>query len=223
MIKTELGDIQLLQPWSTFVMKLKMSDSLIKTALKMTNDALIEKNKPYGKSLAGQIDEEWGLMDKFLSEEYLNLKNYITQASTQYTIMANVQNNSNIEDNNLPNTTISEIWSVHQYDNEYNPIHLHTAQISGVFYLKIPEYLPTKKQHQEHDTDDGSIVFINNSAGNNGMGGLIPWGNKSYLKVNPQVGDFYLFPACMYHTVYPFRTETGKEERRSVSFNVFIN
>ena len=57
----------------------------------------------------------------------------------------------------------------------------------------------------------------------NGMGGLVRWGNVGSLKISPEVGDIYLFPSSMYHTVYPFRTKTGKEERRSVSFNVFVS
>ena len=37
-------------------------------------------------------------------------------------------------------------------------------------------------------------------------------------KENPKVGDFFIFPAHLQHTVYPFRTD-GDFERRSVSFN----
>tara|TARA_B000000437_G_C11422209_1_gene214532 strand:+ start:235 stop:435 length:201 start_codon:yes stop_codon:yes gene_type:complete len=37
----------------------------------------------------------------------------------------------------------------------------------------------------------------------------------------PEVGDMYLFPNYLLHTVYPF-TDT-EEERRSVSFNAIID
>ena len=37
--------------------------------------------------------------------------------------------------------------------------------------------------------------------------------------MEPQVGDFFIFPAQQSHFVYPFRTADGKGERRSVSFN----
>ena len=49
--------------------------------------------------------------------------------------------------------TYTEFVEVVQYDGDYNPIHIHTAQISATFYLKIPKYLPSKKQHQEHSND----------------------------------------------------------------------
>ena len=35
----------------------------------------------------------------------------------------------------------------------------------------------------------------------------------------PEVGDLFIFPSYMMHTVYPFFSD---EERRSVSFNAFI-
>jgi len=35
------------------------------------------------------------------------------------------------------------------------------------------------------------------------------------------VGDFYLFPNFLMHTVYPFQNKGG--ERRSVSFNALID
>ena len=222
-MKISSSDIKILQPWSTFVMKLKMPDSLVELGLKMTDEALVEKNKPYGKSLAGQLEEEWGLEYKLTLDKFSDLKYYLDEASIKYAALANMQTNPD-EVNPIPlNAVINKIWSVHQYDGDYNPIHIHTAQISATFYLKIPKYLPSKKQHQEHSNDDGSIVFINNSANNNGMGGLVRWGNVGSLKISPEVGDLYLFPSSMYHAVYPFRTKTGKEERRSVSFNVFVS
>ena len=36
----------------------------------------------------------------------------------------------------------------------------------------------------------------------------------------PQVGDFIIFPAYMFHTVYPFKT---KGERRSFSVNFTVH
>ena len=43
----------------------------------------------------------------------------------------------------------------------------------------------------------------------------------STLNVVPEVGDFYLFPNYLMHTVFPFKGTD--EERRSISFNAFID
>ena len=44
--------------------------------------------------------------------------------------------------------------------------------------------------------------------------------NPTYI-ITPKVGDFYLFPSYMMHTVYPFSNTL--DERRSVSFNAKID
>ena len=44
--------------------------------------------------------------------------------------------------------------------------------------------------------------------------------SDSVFEIKPKVGDFYLFPNYLMHTVYPFY---GKDERRSISFNATID
>ena len=41
--------------------------------------------------------------------------------------------------------------------------------------------------------------------------------SNATVMIKPQVGDFYLFPSDLWHTVYPFST---KGERRSFSMNM---
>jgi hypothetical protein len=38
--------------------------------------------------------------------------------------------------------------------------------------------------------------------------------------VRPKPNDFFIFPADMYHTVYPFRSDG---ERRSFSMNIILS
>ena len=111
-------------------------------------------------------------------------------------------------------TQMLSMWIISQKDNEYNPCHVHTeCALSTVMYLKIPEYLPSRKSHRQ---DDGAIAFTG-PAGKDHV-----WGNPN-LTYRPQVGDFFLFPASQQHMVYPFRTTDGKGERRSVSFNAVFS
>ena len=118
------------------------------------------------------------------------------------------------------------MWINSQKDNEYFPFHFHVdCALSGVMYLKIPEYLPIRKNYNNlpahwADTDaakgvepkDGAIEFSNNVAKGE------DWGVPT-MTVLPEVGDFFIFPSQQLHQVYPFRTPDGKGERRSVSFN----
>ena len=75
------------------------------------------------------------------------------------------------------------------------------------------EFLPSIKPERD---DDGNIVFIGGAGNPSQL-------TRNLLKVKPVVGDFFIFPAHLQHTVYPFKTD-GDFERRSVSFNAdFIN
>ena len=58
---------------------------------------------------------------------------------------------------------------------------------------------------------NGNISFIH---------GARMFNSSSILNVEPKVGDFYIFPNYLMHSVNPFY---GEEERRSVSFNAKID
>ena len=86
-------------------------------------------------------------------------------------------------------------------------MHYHSGHVSGVGYLKVPNFFVNKKGPKTNGTIDfinGNRMFLNNSIFNH----------------NPKVGDVILFPNYLMHTAYPFLAEG---ERRSFSFNVEID
>ena len=100
-------------------------------------------------------------------------------------------------------------WVISQWQGEYNPLHIHTeCQMSTVMYLKVPKFLPSVKPDRD---DDGNIMFIGGASSGSRL-------TRNLMKIKPKVGDFFIFPAHLQHTVYPFKTD-GDFERRSVSFN----
>ena len=99
-------------------------------------------------------------------------------------------------------------WVVRQFKNEYNPVHFHDGDISGVGYLKIPKKITYSKKKIK---TNGTIDFIN--------------GSKSFMQNSvhnhvPKIGDLILFPNNLMHTAYPFLVDG---ERRSFSFNIKID
>ena len=104
-----------------------------------------------------------------------------------------------------------ESWIVRQFQNDYNPVHWHTGDISGVGYLKVPSYLGDSSQSNKKTNENGKLQLIFGSPN------LF---SKSTFLIKPEEGDFYLFPNYLMHTVYPF--SGSQEERRSVSFNAKI-
>ena len=104
-------------------------------------------------------------------------------------------------------------WVVRQFKDEYNPVHWHAGHISGAGFLKVPSSLG--KHVQDKDGVDylgGQLTLIHGSR---------QFLSNSKLQIKPEVGDFYFFPNYLMHSVYPFKGTD--EERRSISFNAYID
>ena len=208
-------DITVLQPWSTPVIKTKLPPEVLQTMIEITDQVIADKEaKSWGDNLAGQIDSELLIEQNIL--EQTGMLGFFMGAVRQFVMMCKCQQ--------LPDhieaiqkeewlTQMLTMWVVSQYPNEYNPAHLHTqCQISTVMYLKVPEMLPSRKEHRAND--DGSILFFGNASRD--VDFSVP-----QIVCSPKVGDFYMFGAHQQHAVYPYRCAEGQKdiERRSISFN----
>ena len=210
--------VELLQPWSTFVMKTQLPPPILEKMLKITDEIITntETAISWGDNLAGQIKDEFVLDLEILGQE--DLTAFFLDITRHFVIQQTLQKNPMAKEailNDECYTEILNMWVISQKDNEYNPIHTHTnCHISTIMYLKIPEYLPSRKSHKNmvSYSVDGAICFISNAVRD-------PIWTTSTMTILPAVGDFYIFPASQNHLVYPFRTADGKGERRSVSFN----
>jgi|TARA_E500000305_G_C3992369_1_gene222692 hypothetical protein len=116
--------------------------------------------------------------------------------------------------NEIPDRLIvHNSWFVRSFEYDYNPTHIHTSgAYSCVAYLKVPEGISEKNSRntKEKYATEGYIDFIY------GTSSVVNAGN---LCCKPAVGDIYIFPAHLYHTVYPF---FGEGERRSFSANLSL-
>ena len=104
-------------------------------------------------------------------------------------------------------------WFVRQFENDYNPLHIHTGcTISCVGYLALPDGIEAEweEDYKDHHPSHGHIQFAH--------GTDCAYSVSNYM-VKPQVGDFYIFPSHMFHCVYPFKTPG---ERRSFSMNLAV-
>ena len=205
-------EVELLQPWSTFVMKTKLPPPILEKMIRITDEIVKHGNRDYTLG-AGQLENQFYIGLEILERE--ELMEFFLQACKNYVIQAYYQAQPNNKENILKEewlTQMTTLWINSQRDNEYFPTHIHTnCTLSSVMYLKIPEYLPSRKSYSTFE-EDGAIEFSNNSSTDK------IWGYGNFL-INPEEGDFFIFPATQRHQVYPFRTVDGKGERRSVSFN----
>ena len=121
---------------------------------------------------------------------------------------------------------VDELWSVHSYDGDYNPIHDHGTKtvmgISCTTWTKVPSQIlegprPGSQEYGLYNASgesDGCLCFNFGQSSTWDRERLRPTQN---VVVRPQVGRLYMFPSWMQHMVYPFR---GEGERRTVAANI---
>jgi len=208
-------------PWAQLVASTKVPDELFKTALELTDKIYEDANRnSAGEGLAGSIHNEYYITEEQLVES--GLMEYFIGAITRYwgTVLTNGNMMQHLDKKfeHGPHGTnyackVVSAWTVHQFENEYNPIHSHAnCKISAVMHLKFPEKIdPPVKEHLKGL--DGNLIFT-------GMGNADSWCTSPVLNITAaEVGVLHLFPSSLGHAVYPFR---GEGERRSLSFNADI-
>ena len=189
-----------IKPFGPSIGKTKISKKFLD---KLNNEFDIKfnlKKIDYSSKLASQIKNELKISNSFI-------KKYLEKE-----LIKNINKflyNDKIK--NIKEIKILNLWVVRQFKGEYNPIHYHEGDLSGVGYLKLPKGMTNNKMVKNKKLKtNGTIDFIN------GQKGFL---SKSIYNVVPKIGDLLIFPNYLMHTAYPFNIEG---ERRSFSFNAKI-
>ena len=202
----EIKDVQVVKPFGPLIMLAQLPEGFIKKLNEVVD--VIKDKKDMGARLAGVIETESEIPHSMLEEKkvmdifHALSRGYIEQAYLN-------AGQKDLWDAMDVKTQMQSIWSVSQYENEYNPQHNHShCQISAVLYLKIPAMKPRNIPNKPKEKD-GQIEFTFNS--NNDI-----FTTGSFV-ARPKPGMCLLFPNTLYHQVYPFQ---GSGERRSIAFNM---
>jgi hypothetical protein len=120
-----------------------------------------------------------------------------------------------IADDIRPQVTIQSAWYVRQGPGDVTTGKgaSYNAELSCIGYLQMPDGIEEEwsRDDQDHYPAQGHIEFMHGSP---------TFLNRASFMVRPKPGDFFIFPADMYHTVYPFKSEG---ERRSFSMNIILS
>ena len=193
--------INILSPFGPKLAKVKLTKKIIKDINNEVERIILNEKKlrtnDYSKKLVGEVYQEFELSKNFINKE---LKKFIQEKIKNY-LKKTINKTAN-------KISIKNFWVVRQFKNDYNPVHYHNGNISGVGYLKIPKNLNYSKKKKK---TNGTIDFINGSR---------MFLNKSIYNHIPKVGDLILFPNYLMHTAYPFVVDG---ERRSFSFNIELD
>ena len=189
-----------IKPFGPSIGKTKISKKFLNILNKEIDNKVLTKNNDYSSKLASQIKKEIKISNNFIKK---NLEREIKKNIIDFLKNEKIKKVKNIK--------ILNLWVVSQFKDEYNPIHYHDGDLSGVGYLKVPKNMTKNKfLNNKKDNTNGTIDFIN------GQRGFL---SKSIFNVVPKQRDLLIFPNYLMHTAYPFNIS---DERRSFSFNVKI-
>jgi hypothetical protein len=206
---------------AVWMMKTQVPSDTVKDVNKYLDNLLKEDGRQsQAKTLVGQIKKGEQLVVDFNHENIKELSSVICMCSKQYIeAFFNHHNQKPMGERRLG---IYEMWSVHAYEGDYNPLHDHGVPsvmgLSCILYLKVPnQILDTDVTSYLFDSSgiyDGHLVFNYGRDSQENYERLIP---PSSTLIKPKVGEMYVFPSWLQHMVYPF---SGEGERRSLSANI---
>jgi hypothetical protein len=154
----------------------------------------------------------------FLDINHPLMKGYCEQILKSAQVYQNFLN-TNKTNNYIAIPTFQSCWSVKMNSGDYNPKHRHEVSslegFASIFYTKVPEQISidfNKSYSSDYKKSsftrkDGCLEFF--------------WDNISPSTIDsqtivPNVGDYYIFPIWLLHSVNPYR---GDGQRWSVQSN----
>ena len=189
-----------IKPFGPSIGKTKISKKFFDKLNKEFDTKSLSKKIDYSAKLASQIKKELKISNSFIK------KNLEKELKNNIKVFL-----SNEKIKNVKEIKILNLWVVRQFKGEYNPIHYHEGDLSGVGYLKLPkDMINNKLVKNKKIKTNGTIDFLN------GQKGFL---SKSIYNVVPKLKELIIFPNYLMHTAYPFNIEG---ERRSFSFNAKI-
>ena len=189
-----------IKPFGPSIGKTKISKKFLDILNKEIDNKDLTKKNDYSSKLASQIKKEVKISNNFIKK---NLEIEIKKNIKDFLKNEKIKKVKDIK--------ILNLWVVSQFKDEYNPIHYHDGDISGVGYLKVPKDMTKNKflKNKKNKTN-GTIDFIN------GQRGFL---SRSIFNIEPKERDLLIFPNYLMHTAYPFNINS---ERRSFSFNAKV-
>ena len=183
--------------WGPFLYKTSVTQEELNSIKKLCT----KKSKDYRRSLAGLIKNEYEIDHKKLFPIINPHFHSYTIAYSDYT--------SKMLGNKIE---LISAWVNYMTKFESNPIHTHTDDLSFVIYTQVPKKLKEEANNTvSNNTRPGSINFLYTLET-----GKYHLNQHTFM---PEVGDFFIFPASLHHSVNHFQSEG---ERISISGNLTV-
>ena len=197
--------LNIIRPFGPAIGSTDIPKTLMDKINNFIDEVVKDKNKlkqlDAGKTLAGQVTQEIFLPKEVIDGEMLSFLSNITKVFVE-----------GLTEKKVTKFHLISCWVVRQFQNEYNPTHWHSGHISGAGYLKLPDVFGSQIQSEKTAKNvNGNINFVH---------GTRQFLSTPLITQKPELGKMYIFPNYLMHSVNPFY---GEGERRSISFNAYIN
>ena len=200
-------DVELIQPFGPSILKTKIPQEIMDKLNNYIDQVVIDKKKSnilnMGNKLAGDVTQEFKLEKDFVDN--IGFLKFIGINVSRWIQISLKQK--------ITKFSLIDSWIVRQFKDEYNPVHWHGGHVSGAGFLKLPKTFGSHIQNKEKTIYEGGTL--------NFLHGSRQFMSNSKFRITPEIGDLYIFPHYLMHTVYPFKGTD--EERRSISFNAKID
>ena len=173
-----MENFEVLKPFGPSIVKIKMPNEMVEKINDYVDEVIQDEQKikdlDEGDKLIGKVQQEFlmevNFMKKIKWAEFLASK-----------VSAWAEEDLKKE---IKNFQLIKSWVVRQFKNDYNPVHWHTGDISGVGYLKVPSNLGNTSQPDKRTNENGKLQLI--------FGSPNLFSKSTYI-VKPEIGDFTYF------------------------------
>jgi hypothetical protein len=186
-----------------------------------------ENKKSQAHSLVGQISHGEQLSLDFKSKELKDFNEMLEGLGKEY--IKKFCEFNDVQIKGKRKVEMDELWSVHSFAGDYNPIHDHSTKtvmgISCTMWTKVPKQIldtPTAlggggyTMYNASRHTDGNLIFRYGESDSMSIERLKP---SQQINIVPSVGKLLLFPSWLQHMVYPFE---GDGERRTIAGNMNV-
>jgi len=192
--------------WGPYVSKMQVEEHIVK---KLLNDGeILKENKRknnHNPALAGNLENQFKYnqdTENFFWEEMVPYLQCYRHGHCEFHQIKYFDVKFKSE----------SLWVNFMKAGEFNPPHIHTADLSFVLFLQVPKELEyERRQFEGTASGPGDVVFVHGEYNR-------PVWTSNHNVHFPKVGDLIIFPALTQHHVHPFQTKGV--ERVSVSGNL---
>jgi hypothetical protein len=219
-------------PFGPPIGHIKLPDELTNDLNKGCDDIIkdkeLSKSQDWSHNLVGQVEQELlipkDIINKWIEWFGIQLRSYVSGYLDQFNIpeqnIISGSKEQKVQAVNKVQLNIKSAWYIRSFAGDYNPIHTHRdCELTCVGFLKVPDLSGERRKsipYSHHTHGPHGVLEILSS---NGSTDTVFYENDT-VGLTPKVGNWYLFPANLRHTVYPFKSDG---ERRSFSINMNTN